>query len=466
MIIAFCQTDIILLSKSRIAFPQPIPTMKQAILRIILLICPFFCSAVTVAETAPSNVGKRYPAEKQVITDRVTGLPITVLTSPRFAVSKPYQTDPTWTADGKWIIFNSSELSDKGSQLFVVNEVTGDIVQLTDNRQGASTGQRYLSRKEMKMFYIRSLPESQRQIVELNIGTLLNDSMSDSVKAPAVYERIVTSLPADKPGSELSLDADETYLYWGCKLSRDEAVERPQSPRSRDREEWVAYTKQLNEYFSVKGRGTGEINGINIPTGKIEKVFDVPFNLGHLQANPWVPGEIFLCKETGGNADQRVWSVRADGTNFRPIYVETPDEWVTHETVTGPDELMFIISGGDMLLREKPTGIAVVDLRTRQMRLLGQTYETTPNGGGGMGGFWHCQGSPDGRWAVGDTHSGKIILLDRTTGAQTLLSTGHPMRPDHAHPVFSLDGKRILIQSALLTQGQKMSLMVMNVPEK
>jgi oligogalacturonide lyase len=441
--------------------------MKQTIFLSVLIVFLCFCSAAPATETTTSNVGKRYPAEKQVITDQVTGYPITVLMSPRFAVSKPYQTDPTWTADGKWIIFTSSELSDKGSQLFVVNELTGDIVQLTDNRQNAKTGQRFLSRKEMKMFYIRSLPESQRQIVELNIGELINDSMSDSMKDPAGYERIVTSLPVDKPGSELSLDADETFLYWGCKLSRDETeLPRPLSPRSRDRDEWVAYTKKLTEYFAVKGKGTGEISKINIQTGKIDKVLDVPFNLGHLQANPWVSGEIIFCKETGGDADQRVWSVRADGTNFRPIYEETPDEWVTHETVTSPDELMFIISGGDMFRREKPTGIAVVDLRTRQMRLLGQTYETIQNSGGNLGGFWHCQGSPDGRWAVADTHSGKIILLNRANGEQILMSTGHPMRPDHAHPVFSHDSKRILIQSALLNQGQKMSLMVMNVPER
>ena len=443
----------------------PIPTMKQTILLFVLIVL-FFYSAVTAAETTASNVGKRYPAEKQVITDRVTGLPITVLTSLQFSVSKPYQTDPTWTADGKWIIFYSSELSDKGSQLFVVNELTGDIVQLTDNRQNAKTGHRFLSRKEMKVFYIRSLPENQRQIIELNIGELINDSMSDSVKDPAGYERIVTSLPADKPGSELALDADETSLYLACKLTRAEAPPSQQSPRSRDRDEWIAFTKQRNEYFAVRGQGTGAIYKINIQTGEIDKVLDVPFNLGHLQTNPWVPGEIFFCKETGGNTDQRIWSVQADGTNFRPIYEETPDEWVTHETVTGPDEMMFILSGGDMILREKPSGVAVVNLRNRQMRLLGQTYETTPNTGGGLGGFWHCQGSPDGRWAVADTHSGKIILLNRANGEQTVLSTGHPMRPDHAHPVFSPDNKRIVIQSALLTQGQKMSLMVMNVPEK
>jgi oligogalacturonide lyase len=34
------------------------------------------------------------------------------------------------------------------------------------------------------------------------------------------------------------------------------------------------------------------------------------------------------------------------------------------------------------------------------------------------------------------------------------------MRPDHAHPSFSPDGTRLLIQSGMLTDGQRLSLIV------
>ena len=50
-------------------------SMKQTILLHILIVCQFFCSAVTTTETAESNVGKRYPAEKQVIADQDTERP-------------------------------------------------------------------------------------------------------------------------------------------------------------------------------------------------------------------------------------------------------------------------------------------------------------------------------------------------------------------------------------------------------
>ena len=373
-----------------------------------------------------SNVGKRYPSEKHIIVDRVTGHLITVLTSSQYSDSKPsYSRRHSWTADGKWILFNSNR-GDNGQQVFVVNETTGDIIQLTDGQVVA--GRANLSSKEMKMFYMR-VQQEKRQVVELNIGSLIADSMNDQVKEPAAYERIVTVLPHDY--GQLSLDADETYLYWGGHN---------------------------------KSETSSELFKINIKTGKIDKILDVAFQIGHLQANPWTPGEMFFCWETGGDAEQRTWTVRADGTNFRPAYKETPDEWVTHETVTGADELMFIISGHTKFLRNKPSGIGAVNLRTNQMILLGQTPEENTGEEGITGGFWHCHGSPDGCWAVGDTFLGKIILINRATGERTLLSAGHPMRPDHAHPTFSRDSKRILFQSGLLTDGKNLNLMVVNIP--
>ena len=57
--------------------------------------------------------------------------------------------------------------------------------------------------------------------------------------------------------------------------------------------------------------------------------------------------------------------------------------------------------------------------------------------------------------------NGNIWLIDRKTRKQTVLSTGHFMAPDHQHPSFSPDGNRILIQSGMLTGGQRLALVVM-----
>lgn len=40
------------------------------------------------------------------------------------------------------------------------------------------------------------------------------------------------------------------------------------------------------------------------------------------------------------------------------------------------------------------------------------------------------------------------------------ISTGHVMKSDHAHPTFSPDNRRILIQSGLLSGGKNLNLVV------
>jgi oligogalacturonide lyase len=220
--------------------------------------------------------------------------------------------------------------------------------------------------------------------------------------------------------------------------------------------------EESRKRFEAAGKGPGGIRSIDLKTGVIAKVIDTDFRMGHVQTNPWVPGEIIYCHETTGDGPQRIWAVHGDGSGNRPLYVETPDEWITHETVATADEVMFDIMGHLPYQREKPTGIAVINLRTNHMKILGQIEEDM--GGGRTGGFWHCNGSPDGKWAVGDSFKGDVYLIDRRNGERILLTTDHKMRPDHTHPIFSPDSKRVLIQSGKLTDGKSLDLMVMDVP--
>jgi len=91
--------------------------------------------------------------------------------------------------------------------------------------------------------------------------------------------------------------------------------------------------------------------------------------------------------ETGGKAPQRTWTIMADGSGLRPLYPEAPYEWITHEAVIGKDEVVFAMArmaisspvrpgrNRTMAARgrgKKPTGVGVINLRTRQMRIVGQ----------------------------------------------------------------------------------------------
>jgi oligogalacturonide lyase len=452
----------------------------------------FTCAGLVLAAVAvislpasASNVGRLFPSEKTSYVDPVTGLNITVLTTDPIGSAKPYQTHTTWTADGKWVVMRSAR-GGNGTQAFLVNEQSGDIVQLTDG-PGTGTGSLNLSRKAMKLYFMRggprpgapvadpAVPPAPRTLIELSLEPLLADALAKTPKDAAAYERVVATLPAElRDAGGFALDADESRAYWGVSwgpppVRSPQAVPADAGNPGERRQIDQANTnpaearEAARKRFADLGRGPGGIRSIDLQTGELKRVIDTEFRMGHVQTNPWTPGEIIYCHETTGDGPQRMWTVRADGSGNRPLYVETPDEWITHETVSGPDEVMFAIMGHLPYLRLHPSGIAVINLRNDQMKILGQVEESMP--GGGTGGFWHVNGSPDGKWAVADTFQGNIFIVNRRTGERILLTTDHKMRPDHTHPIFSPDSRRVLIQSGHLSAGQHLDLMEVALPE-
>lgn len=431
------------------------------------------CTLNTYAQT-----GKRFPSERKVVKDPVTGTMLTFLTSTPVGDSKIYQTHPQWTADGNWLVFRSNRA--KGEAL-AVNEKTGDMVQLTE---GGYTGMLNLARKTMKLYLMRSpLPATDAprrggplQVIEVDLAKVLADSKAGKMQAATAYQHVCGTIPAEMgAGGDMALDANEDQVYFHVgkdeahkHLAADAKVEAPFGPRN-------------------MGAGPNGLASMNVKTGEIKYIVSVPFQIGHIQVNPWVPGEIVFCWETGGKSPQRTWTVKADGTGLRPLYPEAPYEWVTHEAVITPDEVAIAIMGhrkipgtdgpvaagtpvsganpgqesawGPSGTREKPTGLGIVNLRTREMTIAGQT----PGGSG----LWHVGGSKDGRWAVGDDFSRSIYLIDRHTREMMMLSTGHKeTAADHPHPTFSPNGTRIEIQSAMLSaDGKSMNICIIPVPD-
>lgn len=401
-----------------------------------------------------SAIGKRFPSEKTAYMDPVTRFPVTVLTTNSANDHRIYQTHPQWTADGQYIVFRSNRGAN-GTQAFAVHERTGEIIQLTDD-PAINSGSLTLARKSMKMYFLRGggrRNSTPAQIIELDLATLLADSEADKMKEPEAYERVCGTLPTRmRDSGGFGLDADEQSAYIGV--------------RGGDVGEYLPEGVEIMgvQEGARMGAGPGGLRSMNLQTGEIKVIIDTPFQMGHVQANPWIPGEIIYCHETGGDAPQRMWTVRADGSGNRPLYVESPDEWITHETVVTKDEVMFNIIGHQRRLRLKPSGVALINLRNNEVKLLGQV--DAPEGQRSRGGFWHCNGSADGRWAVGDTFAGNIHLINRESGEITLLTTDHKMRPDHAHPAFSADSKSVLIQSGHLTDGESLDLMVIPIPDQ
>lgn len=442
------------------------------------------CASLLLTATAHSQIGKRFPSERKVVKDPVTGTMLTFLTSTPSGDAKIYQTHNQWTSGGQWLIFRSGRVR---NEAMAVHEKTGEMVQVTE---GGYTGMLNIARKSMKLYFMRNTdttsrrdgdttrqrPDMSLQIIEVDLAKLFADSKAGTLKGTTVYQRVCGTTPPELgAGGDMALDGDEEWAYF--RVGRAEAAKH-----------LPAGTK-VEGTFGPRNMGAGPagLAAMNVKTGAIKYVVSVPFQVGHIQTNPWVPGEIVFCWETGGKSPQRTWTVMADGTGLRPLYPESDYEWVTHEAVISRDEVAIAIMGhrtvpgtnktaapgtpvsganpgqeaawGPSGTREKPTGLGIVNLRTREMTIAGQT----PGGSG----LWHVSGSPDSKWAVGDDFSRKIYLIDRHTSEMILLSAGHKeTAADHPHPTFSPDGTKIQIQSAVLSaDNRSMNICIIPVPE-
>lgn len=398
-------------------------------MRSVLLMAAMIAALAT---PALAEVGKRYPSEKRVIADAITGRPLTLLTSGAVGDAKIYPTHPQWAKDGVNIIFRSSERA--GSpQIFAVNEQTGDIVQLTDG-PGVDIGSINVARLSNRVFYLRKGDTPTLKSIDLT--ALLADSKAGTLKAEG-YETIHGTLPDGFINAGgFTLDADEKTAYFG--FDQEKAPPRAQG--------------------GPVPQVPGGILAMDIATGTTRTVINSKFRMGHVQANPFKPGEILYCWETGGDAPQRMWIVNADGTGNREVFKESPDDWVTHEQFADADHVIFNLLGHTAKLSQRATGIMVINLRTGDIENLGQMpFKSKARS------FWHNAVTYDGRYAAGDTFNGDLYLIDRASGERRLLSTGHRMRPDHLHPSFSADNTRLLVQSGLLTDGKKLSLIVIPI---
>jgi len=457
----------------------------------IILLMSFLSSVVMYGQ-----IGRRFPSEKKLVKDPVTGVMLTFLTSEPLGDSKIYQTHNQWTADGKWLIFRSGRVR---GEAMAVNEESGVMVQVTE---GGYMGMLNVARKSMKLYFMRSMrrrggrgrqgmdsgsvvrvgdsgsmQQEAVQIVEVDLARLFKDSEAGALQAADVYQRVCGVTPPELgAGGDMALDGGEDWAYF--RVGKAEAARH------------LASGTKIEGNFGPRNMGAGPsgIGAMNVFTGEIKYVVSVPFQIGHIQTNPWVPGEIVFCWETGGKSPQRTWTVLSDGSGLRPLYPESEYEWVTHEAVISRDEVAMAIMGhrkvrgvdgggvgmpgtavnganpgqeaawGPSGTREKPTGLAIVNLRTREMTIAGQT----PHGSG----LWHVSGSPDGRWAVGDDFSRSIYLIDRHTREMIMLSTGHKeTAADHPHPTMSPDGTKIEIQSAMLSaDNRSMNICIIPVP--
>lgn len=469
-------------------------------------------AAVMVCGQASAQLGKRFPSERKVIKDPKTGTELWFLTNKQGVSNrKIYQTHNQWTSDGQWLVFTSGQRA-RGEAL-AVNEYTGDIVQITE---GGYNGMLNVSRKEMKLYISRPhydeqqkkqmekynkemekirqkmqksgnqagggetpRPKTQRpsasgmEFVAIDLAAVFADSEAGKMKKREAYETVLGVTPAEWGGGSLhALDGDEKMAFF----STSKQYATAQAP-----------DMKMEGKFGARNMGAGPsgLAYMDLTTGESHYIRTIPFQVGHVQGNPWQGDEVIFCWETGGKAPTRMWAMNADGTNYRPLYRETSHDWITHEAVISKDEIAFAILGhreisetqqavdntgdpknpgqetgwGYSGTREYATGLGVANMRTREFKIEGQI----PFGSG----FWHVAGSSDGKWVAGDDFARNIYLINRKTNELIHLSAGHKETAgDHPHPTFKPDNTEIEIQSSMLQDdGRSMDICIVKIPQ-
>ncbi len=436
---------------------------------------------------AVAQIGTRFPSEKKIVPDPVTGVPVTFLTSAAKGDSKIYQTHHQWTADGKWLVFRSNRVR---GEAMAVNEKTGDIVQVTE---GGYSGMLCLADNAMNLYFLRIKregppepvvggdpsvpsrpPRGPAQIIRVDLAKVFADSAARKMQPADAYQTVCGTIPLEwGAGGDMALDCTEEYAYF--RVGKEEAAKH------------LPADVKPEGNFGPRNMGAGPtgLGRMNLKTGAVNFVVAVPFQIGHVQTNPWVPGEIVFCWETGGKAPQRTWTVRGDGSGLRPLFPEAPYDWVTHEAIVSKDYVAVAILAhrkirgdgqhsedegpgqqaewGPSGTGDHPTGLAMINLRTRDLRIVGQN----PVGDPGRS-VWHVHGSPDGRWAVADDFLYRLWLYDLTNGERVLLADlGRKTNArDHIHPTFSADSTRIQIQTSMIAEnGRELNIAVVPVPK-
>lgn len=458
-------------------------------------------TSAVLASTAHAQLGRTWPSEKKIVPDPLTGLPLEFLTSTdntNYTQSKIYQTHRQWTADGKWLIFRGTR--ENGAQAFAVNEESGQIVQVTQN---GFVGMLCAGNKTMKLYILENIggnggrgrgpaaPASTpatdpaatatapatrgagrgpgggggggpRRIVEIDLEKLLADASVNAVKDPATYQRVCGNIP---PGltadGNMGLDANDDVMYF-----------RVNGPDTAD----LSPGQTLQKAFGPRGMGAGPsgLRSMNLKTGEVKMICNVGFQIGHVQSNPFTPGQIVFCWETGGKAPQRTWFVNADGTGLRPLFPEADFDWITHEAFIGKDEVAIAILGhrsaaqatptsdwGIAGTKAHPTGVGIVNTKTWTMQIVGQVPPGNPGNSD-----WHVNGSSDGRWACCDDFQYQLWLIDRRSSEMNLLIGPQHTGADHIHPTFNGDNTKIEIESALISKDNRaLNICVVPIPK-
>ena len=140
------------------------------------------------------------------------------------------------------------------------------------------------------------------------------------IDLPHGQPEFVCDIPDALPGKVEDITIDGQHII-ACEQEQD--FKKYPIPTTKD-------VESLNRYFSRPRRGAIWVYGVQ--SGKIERILETTdFCPLHLDTSPVDPTLLRYCHDIPESLGQRIWTIRIDGSERRPIRPQAYGEMVTHE---------------------------------------------------------------------------------------------------------------------------------------
>lgn len=352
--------------------------------------------------TTSTTKGKIYPSESRVLTDRRTGTVVRQITSHRSIHHHPFFLVPAFDDAMHYLTFVSHRTG--SAQIFVELQDTHELVQLTD-------------RPDITEWSV--YPSHSGRYVYFTAGT-----GAWRVSIATMREELLHDFRDTRPRGTGTVGP----AMGTTALSMDD------------------------RWWAIRYNETGEacLSILDTISGNAEAILRRD-SISHMQFCPDDPELLFYA----GPLNDRVWTVRLDGTGNRRLYQRNAErnEWITHESwIPGRRELAMV---------SWPNGVIAVHIDTGSVRPV-----TSFNA-------WHAICNRTGTLMVADTNfpDTGIRIFDPRDGKGEPRTLCHPEASSigehwdgpfpyangpipvyapqhtHPHPSFSPDGRRVVYTS-------------------
>lgn len=340
--------------------------------------------------------GRIYPSEHIVVNDTTSGAKLIYATTNSSNDHNLYFDYNCWFKDLSAMFFTSDR--NGASELFAYIPKTGELICVSpENKEGNY----WLATVDFESHavYVRD----SKAIYKWNIDIVFN-SDSTKVQNVTVKERVIASAP------------DGTKFISGLTQSADMKLLSTS----------INYNNDLNHK---------EILSVDILSGKLKKLmsFQTDTAITHVQFNKYNQNYLRFSRDVPENIGvHRMWvvDIREPGKS-KKIYLQEPQESVTHEDWWVDDQLTFL-SG----YQAGHYHVKAINIHDQKARIIGAGSLWKDGSPKELAEYnwWHASGSRDGKWVAADNWHGHIAIMDGRTSHLRLLTKNHRTYGKGAHP--------------------------------